>query len=338
MLVDLVPWPADPPDEDAVPSARSTDPAPSEPAPRVRPEPPKARPKPKPMAKPRAKPKASPKPAARPKPAREPLTPQPDTKVVPAPTKPKIAADPKPEPKPKNDAAPKPEPGAKPKNDTASKPEPRAKPKVAPKPEAKSIPDPEPQPGEKPGEKRPGEADGGEKAEPDEPKPSAGAQPASPSPDDGAGDEGRKKARRGYRPLARAFSRELPFAVSRDPIWEKLPLGEVGSVTVVVRIGDDGRIRKLAANDDAPESLAGAVKRTRPALGGRFRLSEGEVAGEEVLRIDVRLEQRDPPPKQRIHYDVSQRPTRDRPGVVFFITESGRCFEATVTILSSTPG
>ncbi|MEM1031843.1 MAG: hypothetical protein AAGN82_15950, partial [Myxococcota bacterium] len=142
---------------------------------------------------------------------------------------------------------------------------------------------------------------------------------------------------RGHRVFGRAFARELPFAVSRDPVWETLPLGRLGVVTVEASIGDDGRIQDLVVRKGAPAPLVAAVKRTRPSLGGRFCLSAGAVAGREVLRIDVTLEQRDPPPNQKIHYDVSRRPTSDTPGRVFFVTERGRTFVAGITIASSTP-
>ncbi len=324
VLVDIVPWPADREvKDDALPGLPPAPvevvPAspPSKSTPRVRPtrrrpkparKPPKVEP-PKPTApKPEVEP---PKPTA-PKPEVEPSRPSPDP-TPPAP-RPKPAATPTPVPA----AETKPMADAKSKADT--KPAPATQPASDPKPAS--------------GSSEPGAGGPAADAKPAAP----GAEPVSPDPSkDGDGEGGRKKARRGYRPLARAFSRELPFAVSRDPIWEKLPLGEVGSVTVVATIGENGRIQKLVARDGAPAPLARAVKRTRPSLGGRFRLSEGEVAGEEVLRIDIRLEQRDPPAKQRIHYDVSRRPTPKQPGRVFFITESGRYFEATVTIVSSTP-
>jgi hypothetical protein len=148
----------------------------------------------------------------------------------------------------------------------------------------------------------------------------------------------------GVRQLAPAFTQAIAAATNRDPFWAAQPLGDVGSVLVVIDVNEDGRIT-LVENDEQrtlPPALDRLVQRTLMLLrSGRFALSRrGANAGRESFTIDVTLSQVPPPegdwddPGHTASIGFSP-PAPGKPGNAYFVHGSGRRFDARVTIASS---
>lgn len=145
------------------------------------------------------------------------------------------------------------------------------------------------------------------------------------------------------RDLARAFTRAIPFGTRSDPIWRTLPLGPVGSMTVVFDLGDDGHIVGAEPKERvvAP-ALRALLERTLILLRmGRFA-PDLERAGHEVLRVEARLDRAaadstytDSDEAMSLDYEP---PTRTRPGRAAFQLGNGRRLEVRVAIVADGSG
>lgn len=135
-------------------------------------------------------------------------------------------------------------------------------------------------------------------ARPPRPRASA-ATPVAPAAPDGAGAQAATQASGGtggaigvegaatVRDLGRAFTRALPAACVADPGWAELPVGEVGSVTVRIRIDEAGRVADWEPRSASPPAqLLRALRRTIAMLGaGTFRVREAAGAGVDAFRL-----------------------------------------------------
>lgn len=142
----------------------------------------------------------------------------------------------------------------------------------------------------------------------------------------------------GVRRLAIAFTRALPAATSRDPVWLSVPLGAAGSVHVEIRVNEAGRIVHTETLDrgGAPEYLARLVERTLVLLrSGRFAVSGVSAGDTEVFRIDVQVSMKDPEegfePGQVVRLGFEPPDARGR-GKAFFTLGSGRHVEAAIRV------
>jgi hypothetical protein len=175
------------------------------------------------------------------------------------------------------------------------------------------------------------------------PRPTPPASPsASPSAPDGPSDgdgPGRRYGaeqgpRRGFDRVGPAFARAIARAVNADPVWSELPLGRVGAFELDIAIDADGKIADVVGDEKLEGALAALVRRTRPALFGRFTLTEGGHEGVDTLRITVHLEQRPPPPEEKLRFGATP-PDEGPPWKAYFTLESGRHFEALVEVVHS---
>jgi hypothetical protein len=141
--------------------------------------------------------------------------------------------------------------------------------------------------------------------------------------------------------LAKAFARALTAATHRDPVWDQLPVGEVGSVQVVIKLSDDGSIEEsiLKERDEVPAHLVRAVDRTFLMLNaGRFALSTTDAKeGSETFRIDFVLSQVSPDEDaEDPHHTLNMGfdpPLPEKAGRSYFDHASGRHFDAKITLL-----
>ncbi|HMJ10193.1 MAG TPA: hypothetical protein VK524_02250 [Polyangiaceae bacterium] len=166
------------------------------------------------------------------------------------------------------------------------------------------------------------------------------SEPAAESeaPRASGGDFGSEGLPAGVRRLAVAFTRAVPAATSRDPVWLSLPLGPAGSVRVVIRVNDAGRIVESETLDAAraPEHLERLLQRTLLLLqSGRFAVS-GVASGDfEVLRVDVQVSMKEPTegfePGQVVRLGFDPPDARGR-GRAFFTLGSGRHVEAAIRV------
>ncbi len=145
----------------------------------------------------------------------------------------------------------------------------------------------------------------------------------------GASDLARKP-----RDLAKAFTRAVPYATNADPLWSRLPLGEVGRVDIQLNLRQ-GRIlprsSKLARLD--PNSPLGRLEQRTRALirSGQFALPHSaDDSGTQTLRVRVRLSQQQPQDALSVGFNA---PTPDSPGLAWFVLESGRRFEAEIRLI-----
>ena len=64
------------------------------------------------------------------------------------------------------------------------------------------------------------------------------------------------------RSLAKAFTRAIPAAISKDPIWSELELGHAGSAKLEITIDEDGKIASVEPERPPPRQLKRLLDRT----------------------------------------------------------------------------
>jgi len=145
----------------------------------------------------------------------------------------------------------------------------------------------------------------------------------------------------GVRNLAVAFTRAIPIAVSGDPVWATLRIGNAGTFDVRIEVDEAGKIVSAApARGPVPAHLQILVQRTLTMLrAGRFALSHLDVsAGAQTLRVSVELSMVEGGVGDD---DVSagpyalgfEPPGGGKPGRAYFTLRSGRHVEVTVTVV-----
>lgn len=174
---------------------------------------------------------------------------------------------------------------------------------------------------------------------------SAGAQGGG-SPN-GSGNGGPRYGQadlpRGMLPLASAFARAVPAAVSNDRAWSRMAVGVAGHVEVTVHIDADGKIAQVSFRDPehTPSHLQRLVDKTILVMrSGTFALVDARGPGFETLGIEVTLSQRAPIETANASPNDALRlghdpPARDMPGRAYFTLASGRHFEARIVIIDS---
>jgi hypothetical protein len=143
----------------------------------------------------------------------------------------------------------------------------------------------------------------------------------------------------GVRRLASAFTRAVPAATSRDPVWLGLPLGSAGKLRVAIALDEEGRIARtdLLEPDPAPLHLEHLVTRTVTLLkAGRFALSRVALGAKtEVLKIEVEISMREPAqgfaPEEAVRLGFEPPDFKHR-GKAFFTLGSGRHVEAWISV------
>ncbi|MBK7580549.1 MAG: hypothetical protein IPI67_10130 [Myxococcales bacterium] len=145
---------------------------------------------------------------------------------------------------------------------------------------------------------------------------------------------------RGVADLAKAFAKAVTAATHKDPIWEQLPLGAVGSIRVTLEVDAEGHIEKssVSERDTAPTALIRLVERTLLLLKvGRFALSGAETkAGTQALRIAVELsavpaEEDFESPKDTVKMGF-EPPRPGQAGRSYFVHAGGRRFDASISV------
>ncbi len=147
----------------------------------------------------------------------------------------------------------------------------------------------------------------------------------------------------GVRNLAVAFTRAIPMAVSGDPVWGKLRLGDAGKFDLRIEVDDAGKIVSAAPTTSAiAPHLAGLVQRTLPFLrAGRFALSHANVeAGVQTLEVSVSLSEvaggvPDDESSAGPYALGFEPPSGGRPGRAYFTLRSGRHVEVLVKVVDS---
>lgn len=172
-------------------------------------------------------------------------------------------------------------------------------------------------------------------------EPVSNPQPGASSGETGSPRAGSPGDAPGVANLAKAFARALTAATHRDSIWDELPLGDVGSVKVVITLADDGSIEEsiLKDRDEAPAHLVRAVDKTFLMLKtGRFALSTSDAKeGSETFRIDFVLSQgKADEDAEDPHHTLNlgfEPPSPEKSGRSYFDHASGRHFDAKITLL-----
>lgn len=135
------------------------------------------------------------------------------------------------------------------------------------------------------------------------------------------------------RQLARAFARAIPAANTNDAIWDRLPLGDAGSIVIDITVDDTGTISDTSIHQKPqhpPKYLEQFVSRTLLALeGGRFVLT-GASRGTQTIRVDIALSER--AVGDGLLELGFETPRPGHPGRGYFQLPSGRFVEARVTI------
>lgn len=143
------------------------------------------------------------------------------------------------------------------------------------------------------------------------------------------------------RSLAVAFTRAIPIAVSGDPVWGTLKLGDAGSFDLRIEVDETGRIVSATpSTTPVPDHLQHLVQRTLTFLrAGRFSLVHATVgAGVQVLRVSVLLsEVQGGVPDDDVSagpYALGfEPPAESKAGRAYFTLRSGRHVEVLVKVV-----
>jgi hypothetical protein len=141
------------------------------------------------------------------------------------------------------------------------------------------------------------------------------------------------------RSLAKAFTRAIPAAISKDPIWSELELGAAGSARIEITIDEEGKIASAEPERPPPKQLKRLLDRTLILLkSGRFALSRGEGAGSETLELEATISERQGKadefanPRDPIQLGF-EPPSSEKAGRAFFTLASGRHVEIRVKLV-----
>lgn len=139
----------------------------------------------------------------------------------------------------------------------------------------------------------------------------------------------------GARDMGRAYNQAIPAACAADPVWAELPLGEVGTIRVMLEIGADGRLLSWKALDEnAPKALQNMAKRSYAMLqSGIFSLKPGGLsAGRQTLQVSALVGMTDKPLPEGGQIELSQHFEKGE-GSSSFVQASGREVKFKVKVL-----
>jgi hypothetical protein len=155
------------------------------------------------------------------------------------------------------------------------------------------------------------------------------------TPAESAPSAGRDDATTEARSLARAFTRAFPVANTTDPVWDSLPVGNAGSIVVVLSIDGEGKMLDFEQRErpHAPSYLVHSVERALILLrGGRFAIGDAK-ALRQALRLEVVLTDRAPESGPlALGYEA---PQAGRSGRAYFQLPSGRFVDVKVSLAGS---
>jgi outer membrane biosynthesis protein TonB len=230
-----------------------------------------------------------------------------------------------------------------------TEPEPAVASPQEPNPEPAPLPAPEPRPVRPatpaPASPRP------RKPAASRPKPSAAAAASAATARPGAessstpnapGSFGAEGLPPGVRRLGYGFSRAIPVATPADAVWKELPTGVVGTIRIEITVGEDNRVDGMQVlpprRGESPThpALERMAQRTLMQLKvGQFALSGSNDSGKERLAIEVRLRDSDPDEdaKGLVVQKGFEGAKPGQPGRAYFRYDTGRWFEAKVTIV-----
>ena len=141
------------------------------------------------------------------------------------------------------------------------------------------------------------------------------------------------------RNLVKAFVRAIPVAVSGDPVWTTLPMGNAGSFELKLALGEDGRIVSATPDRAVPEHLRIIGAKTVMLLGsGTFAIRAEPGAGTQRLRISVHISSVETAgssdPSSAGAYGLGFEPPHEgKPGEAHFTLRSGRHVKVSVRVL-----
>lgn len=167
----------------------------------------------------------------------------------------------------------------------------------------------------------------------------------SPSGTSAPGSFGAEGLPPGVRRLGYGFSRAIPAATPGDAAWQELPPGLVGTIRIEITLGEDNRVEGLQVlpprRGEPPihPALERMAQRTLLQLKiGQFALSGSNQPGKERLEIEVRLRdaQADEDAKGLVVQKGFEGAKPGQPGRAYFRYDTGRWFEAKVTIVAGT--
>ena len=146
--------------------------------------------------------------------------------------------------------------------------------------------------------------------------------------------------------LAKAFTRAVPRAAFRDPVWHRLPVGALGKVIFSIELDNTGKVVGAASVErtepEPPVFLKSLVARTVLMLkAGTFALTpQGIEAGAQRFELSAELRRVEAlddviaAPEDLRQIGRLVEPTRVRPGKANFTYNSGRQVELTIRMLA----
>ncbi len=170
----------------------------------------------------------------------------------------------------------------------------------------------------------------------------AGGSSEAPEGTPAPGTFGAERLAPGVRRVGYAFSQNIPLATKGDAAWRELPVGLVGTVRIVIPIGEANSLGEVEVlpprkgEPPTPPALKRLVERTLILMRrGQLALSGSNDPGKELLIIEVRLrdEAREEDAKGHAMDLGFVGATPGKPGSATFRYDTGRVFEAKVTTM-----
>ncbi|MEZ4314578.1 MAG: hypothetical protein R3F14_41720 [Polyangiaceae bacterium] len=90
------------------------------------------------------------------------------------------------------------------------------------------------------------------------------------------------------RDLGKAFTRAIPPACAKDPVWASLAPGKAGTLRAVLTVDAEGHLASAEpVGENPPKHLVNVLRRTLPMLkAGTFAVKNGAVtAGTQTLEL-----------------------------------------------------
>jgi outer membrane biosynthesis protein TonB len=201
--------------------------------------------------------------------------------------------------------------------------------------------EPEPSEGPPPGDRSPApeRSEASVRREARNTRPDEGDSGAAAAPSEAPATYGAAGQAAMERSLAKAFTRAIPAAISKDSIWSELELGPAGASKIEITIDEEGKIASADPERPQPKQLKRLLDRTLILLrAGRFALSRGEGAGTETLELEATIselpakadESMNPRDPVQLGFEP---PTGEKPGRAFFTLASGRHVEIRVRLV-----
>ena len=147
--------------------------------------------------------------------------------------------------------------------------------------------------------------------------------------------------------LAKGFTRAVPRAAFRDPVWHRLPLGQAGKIVFSIELDAAGKVlggaRDIEQEPAPPPYLKALTERTLLMLkAGQFALSPtGIRAGAQRFEMSASIRVVDPlddelaEPEDLRQIGRLVEPSLTRPGKANFTYNSGRQVQLSIRMLGN---